>query len=84
VSHPIDGFIPDCIPRDKCILLGASTDVLDGLNKEMSETDMAYYQLIFNRLSKDQCDKEIDFTRPYIVQVARFDPSKGIKSTCVF
>ncbi|CAG8698414.1 14080_t:CDS:2, partial [Dentiscutata heterogama] len=29
-------------------------------------------------LSIDQCGVVIDFNRPYIIQVARFDPSKGI------
>jgi len=77
VSHPIKGFIPDCIPPHKYVLLGASTDALDGLNKEMSDADIEYYQLIFNRLSNDQCEIKIDFTRPYIIQIARFDPSKG-------
>ena len=65
------------MPLQKYVLLGASTDALDGLNKEMNDADIEYYQLIFNRLSNDQCERKIDFTRPYIIQVARFDPSKG-------
>jgi glycosyltransferase involved in cell wall biosynthesis len=59
------------------VLLPACTDPLDGLNKELSLSDLSYYKLVYNRLSIDQCGVEIDFHRPYIVQVARFDPSKG-------
>src|SRR5437868_3131196 len=77
VSHPIPNFVPDEVPREKVVLLPASTDPLDGLNKELSHTDLSYYKMVYNRLSVDQCGVEIDFTRPYIVQIARFDPSKG-------
>lgn len=62
---------------EKVVLLPACTDPLDGLNKELSLSDLSYYKLVYNRLSIDQCGVEIDFHRPYIVQVARFDPSKG-------
>lgn len=59
-------------------MLPACTDPLDGLNKEIKDSDKEYYKQIYNRLSSDQCGREIDFRRPYIVQIARFDPSKGI------
>jgi glycosyltransferase involved in cell wall biosynthesis len=32
---------------------------------------------MFNRLSYDQTGKRVNFSRPYILQVSRFDPSKG-------
>ncbi|CAJ0645278.1 607_t:CDS:2 [Entrophospora sp. SA101] len=80
VSHPIANFIPDNVPRKKIVLLPASTDPLDGLNKELKDSDKEYYKLIYNRLSNDQCGVVIDFRRPYIVQVARFDPKK-LKNT---
>nr|CAG8517405.1 4395_t:CDS:2 [Entrophospora candida] len=75
VSHPIANFIPDNVPCKKVVLLPACTDPLDGLNKELKDSDKEYYKQIYNRLSSDQCGTEIDFRRPYIVQVARFDPS---------
>jgi alpha,alpha-trehalose phosphorylase (configuration-retaining) len=77
ISHPIHNFVPDNVPQEKVVLLPACTDPLDGLNKELRHTDLSYYKLVYNRLSVDQCGIEIDFHRPYIVQVARFDPSKG-------
>ncbi|CAG8544527.1 1373_t:CDS:2 [Cetraspora pellucida] len=78
ISHPIENFVPDNVPREKVVLLPASTDPLDGLNKGLSQSDLNYYKLVYNRLSIDQCGVAIDFNRPYIVQIARFDPSKGI------
>jgi len=60
------------------VLMPAATDPLDGLNKAIEDRDMLYYQLVFNRTSSDQGSKKVDWDRPYIVQVARFDPSKGI------
>ncbi|CAG8586699.1 9577_t:CDS:2, partial [Scutellospora calospora] len=78
ISHPIENFVPDNVPPEKVVLLPASTDPLDGLNKNLSQSDLEYYKLVYNRLSIDQCDVEINFNRPYIIQIARFDPSKGI------
>ncbi|RUP43019.1 hypothetical protein BC936DRAFT_137767 [Jimgerdemannia flammicorona] len=78
VSHPVTNFIPDDLPRDRVVLMPATTDPLDGLNKEMAERDMTYYRLVFNRVCSDQGSKSVNWDRPYIVQIARFDPSKGI------
>ncbi|CAG8446609.1 8215_t:CDS:2 [Funneliformis caledonium] len=78
VSHPMPNFVPDNVPNEKVVLLPACTDPLDGLNKDLRHVDLSYYKLVYNRLSLDQCGVKIDFQRPYIVQVARFDPSKGI------
>ncbi|CAG8521583.1 3562_t:CDS:10 [Diversispora eburnea] len=69
ISHPIKNFIPDSV-----VLLPASTDPLDGLNKDLKLSDMHFYRSIYNRFSIDQCGIEINFNRPYIIQVARFDP----------
>lgn len=35
-------------------------------------------QQVFNRICYDQGSRRVDWDRPYITQVARFDPSKGI------
>ncbi|KAI9591291.1 hypothetical protein BDF19DRAFT_426427 [Syncephalis fuscata] len=78
VSHPIANFIPDEVPREKVLLMPACTDKLDGLNKPLMDWAMGYNRLIFNRVCWDQSGTTLNGRRPYIVQVARFDPSKGI------
>ncbi|CAG8441387.1 11213_t:CDS:10 [Acaulospora morrowiae] len=78
VSHPIENFVPDEVPRKKVVLLPACTDPLDGLNKILNHYDMHFYKTKFNQLSFEQCGIEINFAKPYIIQIARFDPSKGI------
>jgi glycosyltransferase involved in cell wall biosynthesis len=79
ISHPVSKFVPDDVPVEKLSLLGAATDWLDGLNKHLSPWDVQYYMGEFRSL----CLKEKMSTlkwpeRDYVVQVARFDPSKGI------
>ncbi|KAJ3118914.1 hypothetical protein HDU96_006565 [Phlyctochytrium bullatum] len=79
ISHPVPNFVPACIPRQNMLFMGASTDLLDGLNKHMNENDIDFYRVAFNRLSNDQTGKKVDFwNRPYIAQICRFDPSKGL------
>ncbi|KAG0171355.1 hypothetical protein DFQ28_005623 [Apophysomyces sp. BC1034] len=78
ISHPVNNFVPDVVPRRNVVLLPACTDPVDGLNKEMNTWCIAYYRSVFNRICLDQGAQEVDWSRPYIVQVARFDPSKGI------
>ncbi|KAI8391035.1 uncharacterized protein BYT42DRAFT_555348 [Radiomyces spectabilis] len=78
VAHPIQNFVPDVVPRRNVVLLPAATDPLDGLNKELTGWCVTYYRSVFNRICVDQGANEVDWKRPYITQVARFDPSKGI------
>lgn len=78
ISHPMPNFIPDVVPKNNVVLLPACTDPLDGLNKSMRQRDIEYYQQAFNRVCADQGSAQVDWRRPYVVQVARFDPSKGI------
>jgi glycosyltransferase involved in cell wall biosynthesis len=56
----------------------AATDNLDGLNKKLSIDQIEYYMEIFNRQLENISQTPLDLKRPYIVQIARFDPSKGI------
>ncbi|KAJ3327153.1 hypothetical protein HDU76_012303, partial [Blyttiomyces sp. JEL0837] len=80
VSHPISCFTPKIVPRERLFLMGATTDLLDGLNKSMRSEDIDYYLSCFNRIAYDQVLRRADFwKRPFIVQVARFDPSKGFQ-----
>jgi glycosyltransferase involved in cell wall biosynthesis len=78
VSHPTPMFIPDNVPAEKIFYMPATTDPLDGLNKPLTEAQMAYYLQIFNLLLCANGQIPLDEARPYIVQIARFDPSKGI------
>ncbi|KAI8048436.1 hypothetical protein BDF21DRAFT_433390 [Thamnidium elegans] len=78
VAHPIKNFVPDAVPARNVVLLPAATDRLDGLNKPLTAWCSTYYQSVFNRVCVDFGLNEVDWYRPYIVQVARFDPSKGI------
>lgn len=56
-----------------------STHRLDGLNKELSHWDSQYYMGVFRQLcNKDKMTELAWPARPYVVQVARFDPAKGI------
>lgn len=43
----------------------------------MSSRAIEIYKARFNKLAEDQGNKPVDWKRGYIVQVARFDPSKG-------
>jgi alpha,alpha-trehalose phosphorylase (configuration-retaining) len=78
ISHPIDNFVPAVVPENKLVYMPAATDLLDGLNKKPSKEQMKYYFGIFNQILKNNSQTPLDLKRPYIVQIARFDPSKGI------
>ncbi|KAH7336410.1 glycosyltransferase family 4 protein [Rhexocercosporidium sp. MPI-PUGE-AT-0058] len=79
ISHPIPSFVPSNVPAPSVAYLPATTDWLDGLNKDMNEWDQGYYGHIYN----EQCHA-IRMTQlkwplqKYFIQVARFDPAKGI------
>ncbi|MEX1112305.1 MAG: glycosyltransferase [Candidatus Andersenbacteria bacterium] len=77
ISHPIERFIPHTAAAT-AVAMPAATDPLDGLNKPLTETDMDYYLGLFNKILLEHAQKPLDRSRPYIVQIARFDPSKGI------
>jgi glycosyltransferase involved in cell wall biosynthesis len=79
ISHPIPSFVPSNVPRATVGYLPATTDWLDGLNKDLNEWDKGYYGHLYN----DQCHAlrmtELRWpAKKYIIQVARFDPAKGI------
>ena len=78
ISHPLQQFVPKCVPSEKVVYMPATTDKLDGLNKELSKEHMNYYFSLFNSILQRNGQTPLDLTRPYIIQVARFDPSKGI------
>jgi alpha,alpha-trehalose phosphorylase (configuration-retaining) len=55
-----------------------STDPLDGLNKPIPIENLEVYRHYFNTLMGHSTGQQLDWNRGYILQVARFDPSKGI------
>lgn len=79
ISHPVAAFVPSCVPKDSIAYMPATTDWLDGLNKDLSTYSTRHYIQEFNNdCYKQRMTKLLYPARPYIVQIARFDPSKGI------
>ncbi|PQE05953.1 trehalose phosphorylase protein [Rutstroemia sp. NJR-2017a BBW] len=79
ISHPVREFVPGDVPTQKVGYMPATTDWLDGLNKNMDTYNAQYYIHEFNSECQKQLVSRLAFPlRPYIIQIARFDPSKGI------
>jgi len=78
VSHPIRAFVPDSVPAKKVVMMPPSTDPLDGLNKVLRQADEELYLYTFNEHVARAMQPPLDLSRPYVLQIARFDPSKGI------
>ncbi|KAH7087375.1 trehalose phosphorylase [Paraphoma chrysanthemicola] len=80
VSHPVPDFVPQNVPSEKVGYMPATTDWLDGLNKNMEPWDVEFY---LHEFQADILSRQLPFSfdydnRKYIVQIARFDPAKGI------
>lgn len=79
ISHPVSKFVPSDVPTEKLALLGAATDWLDGLNKHLDKWDSYFYMGEFRTLCAKEKMHELKWPlREYVVQIARFDPAKGI------
>jgi len=78
VAHPIPEFVPLDVEHKKLVYMGATTDPLDGLNKDLPHDQIDYYTRMVNKILADSGQTPLDHARPYIIQIARFDPSKGI------
>ncbi|KRH95253.1 Glycosyltransferase [Pseudoloma neurophilia] len=79
LAHPIETFVPSNIPKKLITYLPPSTDLLDGLNKKMSARICRYYQEIFRKACFNSGCPPIDLDETdYILQISRFDPSKGL------
>ncbi|KAI2622270.1 glycosyltransferase family 4 protein [Xylaria nigripes] len=79
ISHPIPEFVPTVIDKKMVAYMPASTDWLDGLNKPISNWDSNYYLNLYNRECDSHRMTKLRYPeRNYIIQVARFDPAKGI------
>src|SRR3989339_210358 len=77
VAHPIPGFVPGEVDRRRLVYVPANTDPLDGLNKKLTREQKAYYWQVFSEHLRQEGQAPLDPDRPYLIQVARFDPSKG-------
>jgi alpha,alpha-trehalose phosphorylase (configuration-retaining) len=78
ISHPLQMFVPESVPAEKVLYMPATTDPVDGLNKPLSERQLAIHMEHFNQILVEDGQLPLDRERPYLVQIARFDPSKGI------
>jgi glycosyltransferase involved in cell wall biosynthesis len=80
VSHPVASFVPTDVPRTRLAYMPATTDWLDGLNKDLSPADLRYHLADFNELCRREHMPALVYPkRDYIIQIARFDPSKGLE-----
>jgi trehalose-6-phosphate synthase len=75
----VKSFVPKVV-RDAMpvVYMPPSTDPLDGLNKPLPEGALETYRHMFNDLVRASTGQQMNWQRGYILQVARFDPSKGI------
>jgi glycosyltransferase involved in cell wall biosynthesis len=82
VSHPVPDFVPRNVTPHKVGYMPATTDWLDGLNKHLDDWDNLHYLHEFRMdIRNHQGESKFEFEFPrrrYIVQIARFDPAKGI------
>jgi glycosyltransferase involved in cell wall biosynthesis len=79
VSHPVRDFVPDNVTPEKVGYMPATTDFCDGLNKHMGTWETHYYLHEFWLECKKRGLPTLDIPkRKHIVQIARFDPAKGI------
>ncbi|KAJ5514066.1 Glycosyl transferase family 1 [Penicillium fimorum] len=84
ISHPVSDFVPQNVPPEMVGYMPATTDWLDGLNKTMRDWDVAHYGRIFNSACRNTDMPTIQWPEDsYIVQIARFDPSKGIRDVLI-
>ncbi|GAA5875124.1 hypothetical protein JCM3774_001643 [Rhodotorula dairenensis] len=79
VAHPVEEFVPQVVKDTMPIVyMPPSTDPLDGLNKPLSREHLNGYRHTFDMAAHSSDGRHVDWKRGYIIQVARFDPSKGI------
>ncbi|GAA5988230.1 hypothetical protein JCM10908_002123 [Rhodotorula pacifica] len=79
VAHPVEEFVPQVVKDSMPVVyMPPSTDPLDGLNKPLQREHLNMYRHTFDAAAHSSDGRHVDWERGYIVQVARFDPSKGI------
>ncbi len=79
IVHPKPEFVPPDVPDDKVVYMPATCDLLDDLNRQLSEEERRKGIAFINEhLAETDGQLPIDPDRPYIALVARFDGSKGM------
>lgn len=79
ITHPVDEFVPPNVPDKKVVFMPATADLLDDLNKPLTDHERDEGLAFINgQLADNENQKPLDLNRPYIVLIARFDPSKGM------
>ncbi|KAF2787856.1 glycosyltransferase family 4 protein [Melanomma pulvis-pyrius CBS 109.77] len=79
ISHPVREFVPSNIDFNKVGYMPATTDWLDGLNKHLNNWNTEFYINEFDTECYKKRMNQLQYLeRQYIVQIARFDPAKGI------
>lgn len=79
ITHPMHEFVPPNVPDEKVVFMPATAELLDDLNRDLTIEE--WYEgidFINDQLAQNESQKPIDLNRPYIVLIARFDPSKGM------
>jgi len=85
ISHPMQQFVPKNVPMERVVKMGAATDIgknrgFDGLNKDLNEEQMSFHLDIVDLFLAEQGGQTpLDRSRPWVTQIARFDPSKNIE-----
>jgi glycosyltransferase involved in cell wall biosynthesis len=79
ITHPVDEFVPPDVPDEKVVYMPATCDMLDDLNRVLTAAERRVGLAFINdQLTANEDQKPLDTSRPYIVLIARFDPSKGM------
>ncbi|TNY17435.1 UDP-Glycosyltransferase/glycogen phosphorylase [Rhodotorula diobovata] len=79
VAHPVEEFVPKVVhEKMPVVYMPPSTDPIDGLNKPLSRNFLNMCRHTFNEAVRSSSGGHVNWERGYILQVARFDPSKGI------
>jgi glycosyltransferase involved in cell wall biosynthesis len=79
ITHPKDEFVPPDVPDSKVVFMPATIDPLDDLNRQLNPTErQAGIDFINHQLALNQNQEPVNMSRPYLILMARFDPSKGM------
>ncbi|MCJ1396938.1 hypothetical protein MMC11_000130 [Xylographa trunciseda] len=79
ISHPVSSFVPDGVPTEILGYMPATTDWLDGLNKDLNAWAWGFQIHNYNIECQSRVMVKLAYpAREYIIQEARFDPAKGI------
>lgn len=74
IGDPVPQSVPRDVPREKLAFLPPTTDWLDGLNKQLTDSNCDFYREMFNQACHAQRMTELQYpARKYFAQLAPFD-----------